>query len=418
MNSPRRQQTRLNDTDNKMMTQSMLDDCILPGYLMRVRDPRVTPEITIYMRDLVNENALEKAVNQTLSRYPYYRSIIIWNGNVPSYSVCNQVYRLGSGFENTDGAQFQISCVDRRIILLFDHAITDGTGIWRFLREIIASYCNDRYHAAITEAYLGSDPMFSLSELQQYCRTSQTSPRGGSSIPVNDSALMPPAYVQLTVDRESWIRKAGEYAVRPVVLMEQLLSYAYLWCNSTKEVTCAMPRDMRSYIGVPQALYYCVANPYVQICNAADLQFEEFVHHTEDDIASLLSRESAMQSFADWMDLTCKVAEMDRSLAFKRRILNMIDTKRVSDTVICSYLGHIWGNNESLLMSYISDVAIKMIGDRSECIAEMFSMGERLIITMSYRRDGRMYFAYLRELLQEQNITVLDMHMLNGEEDE
>ena len=105
--------------------------------------------VTATLKEVINANYLQAALDRTIDRFPYYkvrlRAGFFWyyfEGNSERALVqaetgtpCESLPDANSG-----GYLFRVQAYKRRITVEFFHALTDGAGGLAFLQTLVAAY--------------------------------------------------------------------------------------------------------------------------------------------------------------------------------------------------------------------------------------------------------------------------------------
>lgn len=116
-------------------------------------DPKVF-RFSCELYEEVDEGCLKRALNQTLRRFPFFRSVLkkglFWyyfedSRLIPEVreeykSPCSPLYD-----SNNKGLLFEVTYYKKRINLEFFHALSDGTGAIQFLKLLVTNYLNYKY---------------------------------------------------------------------------------------------------------------------------------------------------------------------------------------------------------------------------------------------------------------------------------
>lgn len=106
---------------------------------------------SVSLKELVDKNILEKALQRTLQEFPVFKSILkrglFWYylEETDITPIIKEEYaRPCSNFDNN--LLFQVTYYKTRINLEVNHALTDGTGTLMFLKTLVAFYLDFKYN--------------------------------------------------------------------------------------------------------------------------------------------------------------------------------------------------------------------------------------------------------------------------------
>ncbi len=106
--------------------------------------------LTVILKKNIDKKLLEKAVNQTLEEYPFYRVKLktgfFWNyfGNNSKKPIIDNE-KDNININNNNEYLFKVSYNKNRITLEIHHVLTDGIGAVNLLKSIVHNYINLKY---------------------------------------------------------------------------------------------------------------------------------------------------------------------------------------------------------------------------------------------------------------------------------
>ena len=133
------------------------------------------------LNEPVSKEYLQTALNITLKRFPFFRSIlkkgIFWYYFEESRLIpevheedrppCSPIYD-----PNNKGLLFEVTYYRNRINLEVFHALSDGTGVIQFLKALIVNYVNQKYRSKDTlikyDDYDASESQMTLDGFSKY----------------------------------------------------------------------------------------------------------------------------------------------------------------------------------------------------------------------------------------------------------
>ena len=111
-----------------------------------------TVRFSVRMRDAVDPDALSSAVSSASARFPYFMGRLICTGDSYEYAdndlpiaVFENDARVVLNSSATNYHVWAVSYLNDFIYLDFFHGITDGTGMYRVLAQILYRYCRTVY---------------------------------------------------------------------------------------------------------------------------------------------------------------------------------------------------------------------------------------------------------------------------------
>lgn len=220
------------------------------------------------LTDEVREECLQKAAEQTIEKYPLYRSVlrkgVFWfymeQRNLPvkvkkeERPPCSKLY-----VPDQKSLLFEVSYYHNRINFEVFHGLTDGTGAMLFLKELVSNYLRARYpeekFPAITE-----EKEITFSDLEedsflQYYSRKKGSPRkkarSSCQLMGEKREQWEMSIVELLLSTKEVHRKAKEYGVSITVFLSAVLLYAIYEeipkSRIRKPITLMIPVNLRNY---------------------------------------------------------------------------------------------------------------------------------------------------------------------------
>ena len=136
-------------------------------YETTARNPH-TFRVTIKMKDMVDGDILEYAVRKTAKRYPYFcvkveidENEVFFADNPAPLPVLHTDGPVTLGGEETDGHILAVCRWKNKIHIDAWHALTDGGGIYHFIKTLLYYYCSEYYKLDLStqNVRLAGDPI-------------------------------------------------------------------------------------------------------------------------------------------------------------------------------------------------------------------------------------------------------------------
>lgn len=220
------------------------------------------------LTDEVREECLQKAAEQTIEKYPLYRSVlrkgVFWfymeQRNLPvkvkkeERPPCSKLY-----VPDQKSLLFEVSYYHNRINFEVFHGLTDGTGAMLFLKELVSNYLRARYPGekfpAITEEKEITFSDLEEDSFSQYYSGKKGSPRkkarSSCQLRGEKREQWEMSIVELLLSTEDVHRKAKEYGVSITVFLAAVLLYAIYEeipkSRIRKPITLMIPVNLRNY---------------------------------------------------------------------------------------------------------------------------------------------------------------------------
>ena len=130
---------------------------IRPLYSSNRKNPNEI-RLRIRMRDLIDPSVLRKAVDITMSRYPYFcvelqkkDGQFIFTDNDRPVIISHSLQGVELNSEESNFHMISFSWYDNWIILDVFHGLTDGTGAYEVIRTLLYYYCSERYGVRLND---------------------------------------------------------------------------------------------------------------------------------------------------------------------------------------------------------------------------------------------------------------------------
>ena len=134
------------------MDQELFSE-INPLYASRKDEPNVF-RIRIRMRDRIDPETMRRAVDTTMTRYPYFcvelqkkENRYLFAQNSRPIVIADSPRGVVLASEESNYHFVAFSCFDDWMFMDMSHALTDGTGAIEVIRTLLYYYCTEHYHA-------------------------------------------------------------------------------------------------------------------------------------------------------------------------------------------------------------------------------------------------------------------------------
>lgn len=388
---------------------------IFQGTMFFYRAIKVQCRYQIVLRDAVEPDLLQQALDAALADAPYFRVRLVWEKDnaflEPNPAPCR--IRRGSAQpvlpDAEDDYLFCVSWEDQTIFMDWDHFLADGHGMVRFITLILKGYCNLRYGTRFPCEPLVSSPAYDIAAL---CALY---PYTGSAENLKNEIMQTfeeePQGILLRLEKQSLVRQAVARGAKPFSTLMALLGEASGRYLDKKAVRYTYSVDVRNIMGVPDALYNCVASYLGEMPLGEDYgTLDSVLPSLNASILTSLEPEQLRRQMAVFMGWVYKVSQQKAPLRIKRRIYQMGEyvSGGPSDFWI-SYLGHPLGEDGPMLEPYLQDLRVDVPADGASIGVEAFSMGG--VITLCIKNKvGQPGFAQtLCSVLEQEGIRVLEV---------
>ena len=116
-----------------------------------------TFRVTCKMKDMIDQDILQKAVDLTMRRYPYFsmkivreKDAVVFEQNTKEHIVIHGDGPITLGSNEVNEHLLNVSWWKNKIHLDVYHALTDGTGIYPLIKTLLYYYCSDYYQKELS----------------------------------------------------------------------------------------------------------------------------------------------------------------------------------------------------------------------------------------------------------------------------
>jgi hypothetical protein len=298
----------------------------------------------------------------------------------------------------------------RALTCRFDHFLTDGRGIRRFLSQILQEYCNLRYGASFAGEPLVSQALYPVERLREVYRENHIEGSLRRSEQVAEREAVRRVY---RTDKAGWVALAQRCGAKPFSCMMAALARAMRECGAAagEAVTYKYAMDARVAWQVPEALYNCVAIVPGEATVPAGAPMEDYIAQIdarvrdvlrdEDEVRRLLSRVTG------WAE---EILRQKSSFRVKRRIYQMGEAaSRVHTDFWMSYLGNPLSEapgGEAALTRYVEDFAVWVPPDTARIAVEAVSLNGVVTFCVQDKLGEDGFDEAFHTVLNEENITI------------
>jgi hypothetical protein len=403
----------------EQLTQPGLAEMVLPGYFYLLRETQNICVMTMTLLDPLDPALVQQAVDAVLARAPFFRVRLVWQGDVPTLEpndapcpvVTDGVPRALP--EQTNGYLFYFAVEGRQLTCNYDHFLTDGRGIRRFLTQILQEYCNRRYDTAFRGEALVSQEMYPVERLREVYRANHIEGDLRQSEQVEERAAVRRVYRTAKAD---WVALAQRCGAKPFSCMMAAFACAMRECGAVRPgeaVEYKYAMDARAAWDIPEALYNCVAIVPGEVTAAEmaagaaqiDARVRD-VAQDEDEARRLLSRVTG------WAE---EILRQKAPFRVKRRIYQMGEAaSRVHTDFWMSYLGNPFASSElsgraggqTALTRYVEDFKVWVPPDTARIAIEAVSLNGTVTFCVQDKLGEAGFDDGFRTVLKRENITI------------
>ncbi len=356
----------------------------------------------------VHGSPLNRALTETMRRYPYFSTRLIEKGG-DFYIVQNDVSpvaRKTKTLAALGGAQcgyhlIDITYFERSVYLSFHHALCDGRGVKPFAETLVWYYCKFAYgnEKTIEGVRLAGEPLLPgetddpFLETYDYDTTKNfiSLPRDAFSLPESAEPSDGADYrFEASIPHDEFMAACKRENATPVILLSLLVSRAVaeVCPDYDKPINANIATDMRKELGHPNTFKNCVKSiilPYGRdfaalSTKAQATRYRELLNAQRD--RDYCRREAdAMLALFDKLDSLPSYEEKRKIMAFFEGML--------LNTYVVSYLGQfVLGDNAQ----YIESIHLYNSGTAGLGV-NMIACGEKFVLDFKQSFTSERYVA-------------------------
>lgn len=389
------------------------DEYIFQGSVYFFRNKKIFCRFQMTLRDAVDPQLLQQALDAVLARADYFRQKLIWEGDkaylCPNDQPC-LVY-IGSRQRNipeeSNGYLFSVSCADATVYFDWYHFITDGYGAGQFMTQLLVDYCNLRYGTHFTPQPLVTSPMYSLEDMVRLLEANKIDNDLQQRVTQTCEGRLQRTIVRL--EKDDIVREAARWGVKPFSLLLGLLCEVMLpYAASPDELSFSYPVDMRRAVGVPHALYNCVTSGRQATSLRPENGFGPFVAELDRRVRANLSEDHLRIQMAQQMGWVYRVFQMRAPLKIKKRVFQMGEyASGIPSDFWISYVGNPIHSREAQLSDYLTDYQIWVPPEGASVGIEEVSLNGKLILCLQDKTERSDLCDAIRRVMAAHRVEVL-----------
>lgn len=392
---------------------------IFQGSVYFFRPEKIYCRFQMTLREPVELPLLQRALDAVLERSAYFRQTLVWEKNdahlVPNEQPC-LVYageRQRAMPEETNGYLFSVSCAEATVYFDWFHFLTDGFGAGQFMTQLLIDYCNLRYGTRFAPQALVTSPMYSLEDLaRRYQENKVTNDLRQKVLQTHEGVLR---RTVVRLDKADVVREAARYGVKPFSLLLGLFCQVMLPYAEPGEISFSYPVDMRQAVGVPHALYNCVASCRHALPLRPGDDFGAFIAGLDRRIRASLEEDKLRIRMAQQMGFVYEVFSMRAPLKIKKRVFQMGEyASGVPADFWMSYVGDPLHSDEAQLADYLTDYQIWVPPEGGSLGIEEVSLNGKFILCLQDKLGRADLCDAIRAVMAGHGITVLSAEPLPG----
>lgn len=384
---------------------------VFQGIVYYYRENQVLCRYQITLHDAVDPALLQRALDAVRPLAGYYFQKVVWDRRTahfePNDAPC--LVRQGSTQpkipEETNEYQFALSWEGDTLYLDWFHFLADGRGGSPFMTLLVREYCNLRYGTAFLCEKLAEAPFYDIEEiLTRYPESQVENDFQGTSIETFEGE---PDRLRLRLNKQNLVELALRQKVKPFSALMTLVCEATGRYLGKETVQYNFAADTRDALGVPGALYNCIASFQRPMVRTGD--FAADAPGVDAAIREALQPENRRFRMAEQMGWVYKVYQQKAPLKIKKRIYQMGEyISGFPADFWLSYLGDPFLPADETLEGYIRDFQTWVLPDGASIGLEATSLHGVITLCIENKARTPGYAAVLRSVLEAEGVKVLE----------
>ena len=381
-------------------------------YLYRAKGA-VSTVMEIIMKEKVDGDMLQVAVNFTVSRHPYFKSSLqerdgdyyIAENEMPfEVKETEELHSLGS--KELNFHLIDVTYSDKKIFVAFHHALCDGLGARRFVETLICYYCEFKYHINIengdgTLPKPGDilDPfgygMYSIEDVSM-----PVSVKEGYALPEVPECMIDDVDYRyaFTLDNESLMAYSKKISSSPAITVALLVSKAIhtVHPDADKPILCSMASNLREGLHAENTFKNCVNsinlpyNPEESFQNQA-AQYKQIIKEHKE--------ENYVKQCANGMIYLFQKLDTMPTLEAKKAAMAMFDNIRINSYSL-SYTGRL---DLTECEKYVEAMHLYSSGNNGFFV-NMMSIGNTTTVDILQSFTNEAYINAFKGILEQEGI--------------
>lgn len=382
-------------------------------YLYRAKGA-VSTVMEIVMKEPVNGEMLQAAVNFTVSRHPYFKSSLQERGgdyyiaeNEMPFEVKETTQLRALGSRELNFHLIDVTYHGKQIFVAFHHALCDGLGARRFVETLVCYYSELNYGVSIEN---GDGTLPKAGDILD--------PFASGMYPVDPSVPMPQSVKEgfalpevpdkmtddtdyryaFTLNNDSLMAYSKKIGASPAIVVALLMNKAIhtVHPDADKPVLCSMASSLREGLHAENTFKNCV--------NSINLPYDpaqDFVSQAKDykQIIKAHKEENFVKQCANTMVyLFSKLDEMP-TIEAKKQVMAMFDNIRINSYSL-SYTGRL---DLTECEKYIESMHLYS-GGNNGLFVNMMSVGNTTTVDVLQSFTDEAYVNAFKQLLEEAGI--------------
>ena len=365
------------------------------------------------LKETVDPALLQQALDAARPLAEYYFCHVVWEKREarlePNTAPCR--VRQGSTQpkipEETNDYLFSLGYEGNTVYLDWFHFLADGRGGSPFFTLLLKLYCNLRSNAGFVCEALASDPPYDVEQLlARYPESQVANNMQKDVLQIHEGT---PHFQRLRLDRQSLVDLAQKEGVKPFSALMGLTCQAAQRYLEKNDLVYSYAADTRAALGVPHALYNCIASFQLPLRLEPQARLQSFAKQLDQEIRESLTPERRLFRMAEQMGWVYQVFRQKAALKIKKRVFQMGEyISGFPADFWVSYIGSPLLPHSPELEAYLTDFQTWVLPDGASLAMEVTSLHGVLTCCIENKVDKPGYLEALRNVMEQEGIRVLE----------
>ena len=365
------------------------------------------------LKEAVDLSLLQQALDAARPLAEYYFCHVVWEKREarlePNTAPCR--VRQGSAQpkipEETNDYLFSLGYEGNTVYLDWFHFLADGRGSAPFFPLLLKVYCNLRSNAGFVCEALASDPPYDVEQLlARYPESQVTNNMQKDVLQIHEGT---PHFQRLRLDRQTLVDLAQKEGVKPFSALMGLTCQAAQRYLEKNDLVYSYAADTRAALGVPHALYNCIASFQLPLRLEPQARLHSFAKRLDHEIRESLTPERRLFRMAEQMGWVYQVFRQKAALKIKKRVFQMGEyISGFPADFWVSYIGSPLLPHSPELEAYLTDFQTWVLPDGASLAMEVTSLHGVLTCCIENKVDKPGYLEALRDVMEQEGIRVLE----------
>ena len=218
-----------------------------------------------------------------------------------------------------------------------------------------------------------------------------------------------PHFQRLRLDRQSLVDLAQKEGVKPFSALMGLTCQAAQRYLEKNDLVYSYAADTRAALGVPHALYNCIASFQLSLRLEPQARLHSFAKRLDHEIRESLTPERRLFRMAEQMGWVYQVFRQKAALKIKKRVFQMGEyISGFPADFWVSYIGSPLLPHSPELEAYLTDFQTWVLPDGASLAMEVTSLHGVLTCCIENKVDKPGYLEALRDVMEQEGIRVLE----------